>query len=43
MNGNQYEAILTALADKLIEKNEELQMKAWEIDVLKSKLAEAEK
>lgn len=42
MNGEQYEAILKALADKLNEKDRELALKDYEIKNLKEKLAEAE-
>ena len=42
MNGEQYEAILKALADKLNEKDREIALKDYKIDSLKKKLAEAE-
>ena len=42
MNGEQYEAILKALADKLIEKDRKIALQNYEIDDLKKKLAEAE-
>lgn len=42
MSGEQYEAILKALADKFIEKDREITAKGWEIERLKRKLAEAE-
>lgn len=42
MSGEQYEAILSALADKLNEKDREIQLQKWQIEDLKSKLAEAQ-
>lgn len=42
MNGEQYEAIMRALADKLNEKDREIQLQKWQIEDLKRKLAEAE-
>ena len=43
MNGEQYEAILKALADKLNEKDREIALKNYEIENLKSALEGAEK
>lgn len=42
MNGEQYKAILSALADKLNEKDREIQLQKWQIEDLKKKLATAE-
>lgn len=42
MNGEQYNAILSALADKLIEKDNKIIVQDWEIGDLKKKLAQAE-
>lgn len=42
INGEQYEAILKALADKLNEKDREIALKGYKIDSLEKKLAEAE-
>ena len=42
MNGEQYEAILKALADKLNEKDREIVLKNYEIESLKEKLSVAE-
>lgn len=43
MNGEQYEAILKALADKLNEKDREIALKNYEIESLKNALAKTEK
>lgn len=43
MSGEQYNAILSALADKMIEQENKILLQKWEIDDLKAKLAEAEK
>ena len=43
MSGEQYNAILSALADKMIEQDCKILRQKWEIDDLKKKLAEAEK
>ena len=43
MNGEQYEAILKALADKLNEKDREIALKNYEIESLKNALEGAEK
>lgn len=42
MNGEQYEAILKALADKLNEKDREIALKNYEIESLKNALEKAE-
>lgn len=42
MSGEQYEAILKALADKLNEKDREIALKNYEIGNLKEKVKEAE-
>lgn len=42
MSGEQYSAILSALADSLNEKDNKIMLQQWEIDDLKKKLAEAE-
>ena len=42
MSGEQYSAILSALADKILEKDNKILLQQWEIDDLKKKLAEAE-
>jgi hypothetical protein len=42
MNGEQYEAILKALADKLNDKDREIALKNYEIENLKNALKEAE-
>ena len=42
MSGEQYEAILKALADKLNEKDREIALKNYEIEGLKNALAKAE-
>ena len=41
MNGEQYEAILKSLADKLNDKDREIALKNYEIENLKNALAEA--
>ena len=41
MSGEQYEAILSALADKLNEKDREIQLQKWQIEDLKRKISEA--
>lgn len=43
MNGEQYEAILKALADKLNEKDRQISLKDYKIEHLEKKLAEAGK
>lgn len=43
MNGEQYEAILKALADKLNEKDREIALKNYEIESLKNALEKAER
>ena len=42
MNGEQYEAILKALADKLNEKDREIALKNYEIENLKNALENAQ-
>lgn len=42
MSGEQYSAILSALADSLNEKDNKILLQQWGIDDLKKKLAEAE-
>lgn len=42
MSGEQYSAILSALADKINEQSNKILLQKWEIDDLKKKLAEAE-
>lgn len=41
MNGEQYNAILSALADKLNEQENQIMLQKWQIEDLKNKLAEA--
>lgn len=41
MNGEQYNAILSALADKLNEQENKIMLQNWQIEDLKKKLAEA--
>lgn len=41
MNGEQYEAILKALADKLNDKDREIAFKNYEIENLKNAIKEA--
>lgn len=43
MSGEQYDVVLSALADKMIEKDKTILLQQWEIEDLKQKLAEAEK
>lgn len=43
MNGEQYEAILKALADKLNEKDREIALKNYEIESLKNAIVKTEK
>lgn len=43
MNGKQYDVVLSALADKIIEKDKTILLQQWEIEDLKQKLTEAEK
>lgn len=42
MTEKQYDVILSALADKLAEKDTTIACQKWEIENLKKKLAEAE-
>lgn len=42
MSGEQYNAVLSALADKMIAQENKILVQQWEIDDLKKKLAEAE-
>lgn len=42
MSGEQYDVILSALADQMIAKDNKILLQQWEIEDLKKKLAEAE-
>ena len=42
MNQKQYETILSTLADKIKEQNEQIAFQKWQIENLEKKLAEAE-
>lgn len=42
MTAEQYEAILSALADKLKEKDTTIALQKWRIETLEKKLTEAE-
>lgn len=43
MNGEHYNAILTTLADKLLEQQNTILIQKWKIEDLEKKLAEAQK
>lgn len=42
MTGEQYEVILSTLADKLLEKENEIMLQRWHIADLENKLSEIE-